>query len=77
MRLRLVVRVCACCAEHDGEARCPARWGCSHLVLADELVAVTFEDRLVKYLGVDVGDVVVGVSLDELDGAPFITSSRT
>ena len=40
----------------------------SHSVDGDELVAVADEDRLVETLGVDVGDVVVGVSLDELDG---------
>ena len=40
----------------------------SHSVDGDELVAMADEDRLVETLGVDVGDVVVGVSLDELDG---------
>ena len=30
---------------------------------------MTFGDRLVEHLGVDAGDVVVGVALDELDGA--------
>ena len=40
----------------------------SHSILGDELVAVANEGCPVERLGEDVGDVVVSVSLDELDG---------